>query len=330
MPFFLNESGDLVGDLPDQLSLDLFEAPNPFENVSLEDRLTAFRAVAKNAKDSFEIALQSLRKLICNCHPVGLLSHFAFYDLTFPYSEKAEYEPTQQHQVEILQALILTIPPAELGTVPPSPDQRLEAKKLTEEIAQAFMLHRVSPEKTAPVDLVREQMRSATQTIRNPGYSDQIEKNIVALFSPLDAKLKELSGITFSGLFKLWKNYSGRVERRYNAILSTFKELRQLSSTEVMLQKFQAETGAPEEIIADFRARVEDDHLTADQLLAGLWNFLEFTHPEIFVSTLDDFVADYEDEVDRTNLAKALDRWSLQMGELHDRRVDHLFLDNPV
>jgi hypothetical protein len=331
MPFFLDEKGDLVGpSLPDHISLDLFEAPNPFGEATTEERLEVLAQISSGAKSRLDESLQSLLALIRVCNPVGLLSHFAFYDLTFPYSEKSEYEPAQQHQVELLQALILTLKVAELSRNPPSPDQRLEAKRLTDEVAHAFMMHRISPDKVTPTDLLREQVRAATQTIRNPGYSDQIEKNLRDLFSPLDDDLFKLRGVTFSGLISLWKSFSQRVQIRYNAVFQVFKKLKRQRTIKGVLATFQAETGVDPDLIDEFRKRAKEEKRSIKEVIAGLWNFSESTHPGIFIATLDDLLEDYPGNVDRSRLAEAVSRWSSKFGDFHGQNVEHLFLDNPI
>jgi hypothetical protein len=331
MSLLLDKHGEPVGPpLSDHIELNFFEAGHPFQDASEEQRLAALRAIAAAAKTEFEKSLKALQELVHQCDPISLLAHFGFYDLTFPYRDESIYSPAEQHQVEILQALILMIPESELSRVPPTPEQRLQANKLSEEITHGFIMYRIDPAKISPADSIREQARLATQSIRNPGYSDQVEKNLEELFDPLDGDLLAYRGVTFSGLIHLCRAFRGRMEKRYNSLCQAFRRIRKEKTMEDMLRRFDSEFRVGEEVLEIFRGHIRSENLDADRLCAGLWNYSERVHPVVFAADIDELVADYPTAIERPVLSTALDAWSYRFGELASAKIEHLFLDNPV
>jgi hypothetical protein len=331
MAKFLDEKGEPIGPpLPDHISLDVSEMASPWKNVPKHDRLAALAEVSAAARADLKSSLASLQSLLRCCDPIALLAHFAFYDLTFPYSEDSPYTPAQQHQVEIIQSLILMVPEDELTRVPPTPDQRLTANKLSEQVAHAFMMHRFDPGKLSPIDQVREQVRSATQVIRNPGDSDQVLNGLVDLFAPLDRDLLAHRGVTFTGLIRLCQAYTGRVEDRYNSMQHAFKRINQQPSVEGMLVEFEREFPFGADVTDRIRSEIRAQNLDRRQVLAGMWSYSEFLHSLVFAADLDELLADYPEVVERQTLQAAVDSWSFEFGALQGHTTEFLFLDNPL
>ena len=260
------------------------------EGIPDKERLASLAQISAAARDNLKRSLESLQILVRRRDPIALLAHFAFYDLTFPYSENSPYTPAQQHQVEIIQSLILMVPKNELVQTPPTPDQRLSANRLSEEVAHAFMMHRFDANKLSAIDQVREQVRSATQMVRNPGYSDQVVNGLLELFAPLDSELFAYRGVTFTGLIRLCQAYTTRVEARDNSLQHAFKRINQEPTVEGMLREFERGFPFGTEVTDWIRAEIQAQSLDRRQVLAGMWNRSESLHSLVFAADLDELL----------------------------------------
>src|SRR5258708_7146083 len=116
MPTSLDSAGQPIGeDLPEHFSFDI-QFGNPLDTHSPEELHQIAVGWGQEAQRKFDEAIPKLSTLLRRCAPISVLSHFAYYDTIFydKYVAGSEYSPVEQHNVELLQALILTVPEAEL------------------------------------------------------------------------------------------------------------------------------------------------------------------------------------------------------------------------
>src|ERR1700722_3110541 len=116
MAIALNAAGEPIGEkLQDHLTFDA-AIGNPLYQHSQEELDQMAVRWGEGAERSFNTSVTELQGLARKYASVTLLCHFAYFDTAFyeNFGAKSEYSPVEQHNVEILQALILAVPESEL------------------------------------------------------------------------------------------------------------------------------------------------------------------------------------------------------------------------
>ena len=327
----LDEVGEPIGEnLPQHLSFEM-GVGNPLDHHTHEELRQIAAQWGEEAKRNFDGSIAKLTVATRACSPIGLLSHFAFYDTAYyeNYSGESEYSPAEQNQVEILQALILTIPEDELRNDYPTPEQRMEVNALLQSVSRGFALKRLS-ENSGLANLVREQARSGTQIVRNPGSQGQILKNLKQLFAPLDSQLFQSKGVTFTGLIAVCEGFMEQIISRLNAHRRALQLCFKQPTREAMIDEFGKLFHLPPALVASFKQQDSIHSTSVEETKSALFNLSERTFSGIFSAKLDDLIAMYPGGVDRLALDQAFSKWSLRLGSLQTTKAEHLFLANPI
>ena len=155
---------------------------NPFEGLSDDQRRSAIEEIARNSEEKYQEALSELKAILRRHHPLLVLSHMSSYGLSVTVDETvgltkldSDYEMFPYH-VEILQALLLQIPPEELSGKPFGPQVLTQVWDQVKTLCDAHNFRQIDPagvqlrDDEMAVALAQQLMRSATQTVRNWGY----------------------------------------------------------------------------------------------------------------------------------------------------------------
>jgi hypothetical protein len=173
-----------------RIDLHLFQIPNPLQNAPDEVREKIAKEMGLKFREELATCLRRTEELITKLDPLYTLSHFAFYDLTLAAqsSEAGKFKETpKQPDIELLQALFLTLPKDQVAfgetPIPPIQELRMNSAKT----GFAFAMQRVGDKPSDSSVMVNEGMRMHTQGIRNWGYPDEITteamRNLLNLWS---------------------------------------------------------------------------------------------------------------------------------------------------
>lgn len=250
----------------------------------------------------------------------------AFYE---NYSADSEYSPVEQHNVEILQALILAIPETEIRNEHPSGVLRTEINEQLKTVGLAFAFKRLANERGLET-IIRELARTGTQTVRNPGTQGQVQGNLKALFSPLDSLLLEKKGVSFSGLCTVCEGFVQQIIARINSHRKIMQRCFQESNRESMIQSFGRTFGLSESEMTYLSGEYLQLCSSLQDTKAALFHYSERVFPRMFSTNLHELVGMYPGSIDPMILKEALSVWSLKFGALSSSPIEYLFLSNPV
>lgn len=331
MPISLDANGEPIGlSLPQHLSFEAFGA-TPLLEHSAEELHNMAVEEGREAAQTFDESLSQLQVLVRSCAAVTLLSHFAYYDTAYyeNYTDRSEYQPAAQHNVELLQALILAVHESELTDAFPSKEQRMAINQLLKSAGTGFAKKRLTQE-SGLATIIREQARTGTQMVRNPGSQGQILRNLKELFSPLDELLLQSKGVTFSGLIALCEGYMAQVMGRLNSYRQAMQECFAQTDGEQMIRIYVRNFGLSDNELEYFLAENARQCTTPEQTKTALMNDSERIHPMIFSASSLEIASFYTGAARPGAIKNAMSAWSLKFGALAQSNPEHLFLNNPV
>jgi hypothetical protein len=315
------------------INLYLTSFTNPVSGLSEEERLKLFSDVAKHHEEDYLARLRRIEELIRSANPLNVLAHYAYYDLLLLDQIEGRKEIAdkrlQQHNVELLQALYLTLPASEISRNPIGPSSLAELSDCLSALAPAFSLKRLADKPSDVSVLPVELIRMHTQAIRNLGYPEQIFTFLTEVFAPLDSDMAKLSGIKPSLLVAMMSKLMRRVEDSVNdrraklRLFATAKTIEQavgayykLISTDENMQKMLDLSASRKWTLLETKT-VLLLHFDLD-----LWTLYQFS-PE-------DFVTAYPESISEDAIRTLLALWSFKPGDLHSHNKEHFFLSNPI
>jgi hypothetical protein len=316
-----------------EIKLDLSSLENPFAHLSEAERLQLVTDIAKQHGDDYNAKLRRIEEIIRSANPRDVLAHYAFYDLLLleqlDSKRETARERLQQHNVELLQALYLTLPIAKISPKPLRPHVFAELSDCLQSLAPAFSLRRLASKPPNPSVLPIELIRMHTQTIRNRGYPDQIFKFLKEVFRPLDADMAKVSGIKPSLLVAMVLKLIRKMEDAGNAKFKLFKPVGAAKSVEEAVRNYYKLLPTDQDVqrMLDWcKERKLDLYQTKAVLLSHhdleLWRIYEFS--------LKDFTAAYPEPISEDLVRTLLAVWSLKPGDLCSHDKEHFFLSNPI
>jgi len=175
--------------------------------------------------EAFAEGVRSLKGILGEVRPLQVLATLAHWGLSHAVgpdgvAEKSLIPDLSQHHVEILQALILSLPPEAWGTAVATPLQIQKVIDLLKEVGAAFhekraraVLAAKTPQAGALLSL-QERIRTHTQVIRNWGYFGDVLTMVRSLYSPLDARMADAVGVSASQMIEVMEALVRVLEER--------------------------------------------------------------------------------------------------------------------
>jgi hypothetical protein len=328
----MTPGSDTDGSLKEHISVSFSNLEHPLRDLPEIERKRIWAEATEAAEKEWTESLKALDELIRRCAPVELLTHFAYYDLLHHdlYGDKSEYEPAKQHNVELLQALFLTVPESEIVNETPTPRDKLDANRLLKTAGMAFMHKRIGRANPETIELVREKARVYTQTWRHSGDLDTVVRKLRDLFTPFDDDLESSRGVSFSQLIAIGESYTLAVQEKLNWCREGLSKVARASIADEMIDAFSKHFHLDDNYTQWFYNQVKTGDLTLDQLKPFLLGYSEVFFRDIFILDLVELVPKLPQPVNISKLAEALEQWCLPPGSLCGQNVEHLFLNNPV
>jgi hypothetical protein len=239
-----------------------------------------------------------------------------------------------QAPLELLQALILRVPPAELGTRKPrkatidwvtTHGVRVTQRQIDRRDEARPGPH-PDPQSIQPT--VLKNIELARQLLRHNGFPQQIVPTMRAVFGPSDACLKEACGITFTGLIAMLNHVARLIEDRYRDYVTAqnyFYEARASEYASALERWFPRAAES-----AEWLRRMSALGLKRAERRRQVVAFLDAQLPSVFTLDLADLAAGYGPAADPDTLRAVVDRWAHHFGDLCGEDPDSFALDNPV
>ena len=190
----------------------------------------ALREAARKKLETFPDDIECIRALCRDCDPLALLSVIGSYGAT--YAIKAVEIPqstllpgVEQHHIELLHAILLTVGAAERGFDPAAPTHVQEVLDRLGPVSDAFVASRIdaTPQGRAGEEMVLEQIqervRFHTQAVRNWGYFEEVVDTLEQLYGEDEEELSKRLGFGPSSILKIVSavqdRFTERVEKHF-------------------------------------------------------------------------------------------------------------------
>jgi len=297
----------------------------------------AVLAAAKAGVDEFPKVLERFGRLFRDRDPMGMIASISMYSLmgfvTDEGVSKKRSSDIEQHHVELLQAVMMSVPGEEWGTNPPTADAVQVLHDETPKLANTFLFQRLladdeeSEETAKTLASLQVKIRLHTQAVRNWGYYSAVSRITKELHEPLNAAFVEKLGFGISDVIDVMAAVVKEYERRGSEHTTTLAKVLRGKTIRQMVRlyyKYVAELqGDPDALIATFPPGVSRD---------GVMSFI-MQHFDLRLADRATFTADeIAPLAGRTPnvVEKVLRAVSRPPGDLAGANPDFLFLSNPI
>jgi hypothetical protein len=320
--------------LLEQLYKQLFEAPNK------EERTRILQTAGQRARDDLPGQLRKLEELLLGQTPFPLLARFSFYFLTYlPQVGKRlnESDPTEQSEIEIVQALILCHEESEFQKGRACfPEEFQVIVDLLKEVTvlqsmrdYADIRACMSGQERQMLEL-RSIIRGHTKSIRGWGYDQQQVDILQSLYQPLEEEIHAKLGVRVHLLVDMFRTCVDQIGKKLQDHFTLVKGFMTLNSVRDVVEAYLSRFKDPHISMAECESLVADGTSTLKDIKVQLMvrgdAFLHF----IYALGVSDFLGAYRDKSDLTAVERLVHQWSLRLGDLGGCKREHLFLDNPL
>jgi len=319
--------------------LKLFQMPKLFPGLSLEEIREMMAQHGRDQAAEFQAALAGLADVLRSCDPYRLLAVLASHALSASVSEDGkivEMMPdtkVEQPDVELVQAMALSIPPDELNLLAFDPSDVQKVWDVLPKVSMSFMLKRLAEieQATTPAlkaqRVLQEALRVHTQRVRNWGHYDQEVRLVRSIYGELDDQYRKRLGVSASELVRVFDFMTRDIEKRLNEWMDKLRRVWAAGTIDEVAQEYFRQwpdlKGTPAKI-ADF-VRSHGGGVQGAKVLA-------LNHSYFFLADVFSFDvgALAPESVSEDDLRRALDRFSYNLGDLGGAELEHLFMENPV
>jgi hypothetical protein len=177
---------------------------------------------------------------------------------------------------------------------------------------------------------VKEQIRTHTQAVRNPGYPDQILRIAKGIFAPLDVKLEAAIGVRFEHLIRFFLNVEALIESRISSHLKRSAEVWRAHSVSAVVAAYARIRPDLEETKNQMIQKFIEMKMSRDEVKETLITHHDLLVPELLTFSAQELASLYPAPVDLAALRSFLERISHRFGSLEGNDPERFFLENPV
>ena len=292
---------------------------------------------ARECEDKFPELVDSLVGHFKDRWPPQIIAILANYGLQRMVTDTGLSEKSligiQQHHVELLQALMLTLSPNDWGRNPVTPDVIRAVIEEISELAEAYQTMRLSKleqehdEQQHAVLTLQERLRANTQCVRNWGYRTPMFDVSTELYSPLDSGLHGYYGFGATDLIEVVKAILSIVEERASNRWAKIRRVFRSRNVRKLVESYFAEFIGVENDPEEFLLALPKD-VDLDKVRFSLLSYAATELVRLFLFDFDSIAqaSGRSSEVVR----RVLENISMRPGDLAEDRVDGFFLENPI
>lgn len=282
--------------------------------------------------------LDQVRGLLQRCYPMHLLAVLVINGLQAPVDAQgtashALMKGVAQPQVELLQALILTLPIGQWGTRPAEPNEIQQLIEYLPALANAFyraryvtLLGAKALEERALLSL-QERVRGHTQFVRNWGYHGTVLRIARELYGSLDNEFREAYGFGATDLIDIAKAALLDLEQRSSSRLRRLYAVLRHQTTADMVHAFYREPDFVEGDPEGFLQHLPDT-VSREQVAMRFWSHAD--RQLLTLMLIDPERIAVAAGRDKCVVRQVLARFSLAPGDLNADSIPHFFMGNPV
>lgn len=267
----------------------------------------------------------------------GVLATMACYALQRGIDQagvvRAPAKGLEQHHIELLQAIMLTVPADELGWRPSMPQiiQRIwdELPPLSETfLAQRLLAaEHVEDAQEHTVLSLQERIRLHTQSVRNWGYYGEVVSISEELYGPADKALSDRLSFGATELVLVARSLVAEFEQRMGRHFNALKKVLAGGTAKAMAENYYR-------AFPDLRGSAADlDGIigagaTRENMLAMIMAHADLRLPGLVTYRPEDLTERSGVPADRIRMV--LEALTLKPGALAAAKPEHLFLANPI
>jgi hypothetical protein len=311
---------------------------HPLSDVDPALVRAAFLDMATKKVEVFPTLIGTVLQLLRDKSPLHIIAVLAGYGLQAGVSKegvgaKRLIPKIEQHHVELLQALTLTLPVEEWGESPASSSDIQKVIDTVIELADAFHHRRLKAiENEADLQArallaLQERLRLHTQIVRNWGYFSEVVQVSSELYAPLDEQFLQILGFGASDLIATARQMVSMIGDRSNERFSWLKRTFHEKSTGALVRAYYENhpnvEGDPEEFLKGV-----PNGVTREQVAYRLLAHADLQFVEVMNFTVEAVVA--RSGISKDVTKRVLDALSLPVGHLRNEDPEHLFMGNPV
>lgn len=297
-----------------------------------------FLKMAERKTEEFPTLIEAILQGFREKYPPHILAVMAGYGLTAPVSDagvsaKRLTSKIEQHHIELLQALMLTLPISEWGEQPASPTDIQKAIDSIVDLADAFFARRFKAVEDAPdlqartVLALQERLRLHTQMVRNWGYFSEVVQISSEIYAPFDDAFRKALGFGASDLIATGRHLVRLLEdrntERFKRLRLAFRERTTPRLVRAFFKHHPEMKGDAEEFL-----RVVPDGVTLEQVKFRLLAHADISFVVVMSFTAQQVAQSSGLAVDATG--DILNALSLHPGDLTGQDPERLFMANPV
>lgn len=312
-------------------------APQPLNGM---DRATLQAALAergRTAEAQLPAALERLLTSLRTVDPWSVVATVGFYGTLQGVGPEGPTGKTfvgniEQHHVELLAALALTVPDTELSGGLPTPDVVQAAFEDIVVLADAFAWARLGKGDERPNEegfalaSLQELLRLHTQVVRNWGYAHQVLHISAELYGSVDAELEQAIGVKATDVVTvigaMAQLFEQRASERFQALTTVITAATPDDMVRAYYAAFPGVKGSPEDLSSVFASR------SREEVASILLSHSELSLPDIVSFEADGLAT--KALIPKARVQAVLERLSLLPGALSDADPGHFFMANPV
>jgi len=320
--------------LLERLYTQLFEAPNR------EERTHILQTAGQRARDDLPGQIQKLEELLLGQNPFPLLARFSFYFLTYlPEVGRRlnESDPTEQSEIEIVQALILCHEESEFQKGQACSPEEFQVivdllKKVTvlQSMRDYADIRAQMSEQERQMLEFRSTIRGHTKSIRGWGYEQQQVDILKSLYQPLENEIHASLGVRVYFLVDMFRTCVDRIGKKLQDHFTLVKGFMTLDSVREVVEAYLSRLPDPHISVAECERSVAEGASTLNDIKAHLMIRSDAFLHYIYVLGVSDFLDAYHDTSDLAAVERQVHQWSLRPGDLRCCKRENLFLDNPL
>jgi hypothetical protein len=310
---------------------------HPLSNVEPAVVKAALLKMADRKIEEFPELLKTILQVLREKHPLDILAVLAGYGLQVRVSdrgvEKLLTSELEQRHVELLQALLLTLPFAEWGELPAAPPDIQKAIDTIVELADAFRQRRFralegeADSQARTVLALQERLRLHTQIVRNWGYFSEVVQISSELYAPLDEPFRKAFGFGASDLITTGRHLVALLESRSNERFKWLKRVFREKTIPRLVRAYYKYHPRVEGDADEFLKRIPEGE-TREQVASILLAHANLSLAEIMTFTPGEVARQSGLSVEVTK--RVLDALSLPAGGLREKNPEHLLMENPI
>ncbi len=311
---------------------------HPFSGVDPEIIKGALQEKAKEEADRFPTLINRVQQLFREVYPLHLIAVISQYGLmAFVGDDGVDTIKTgnkiDQHHVEILMAISLTVDSQQWGQEPANPTVVQETMDLVGDLTDAFHFKRLvggnnnTDEQECTVAMLQEKLRVHTQMVRNWSNFSGVVAISKELYGALDHPFRDAHGFSATEailvLETATRSYEKRLNDKFQRLRKVLRERNRNRVARKLNELFPEIVGNAEAWVKSMPADLPRDELQT--AIIDLTDRLTFL---IALVNCDEIAS--ETQLNAKTVRLILLSLSHEYDALLSQDLEHLFLENPI